>query len=166
MLGDFAQKLLLAVITALLAMMVTFFGGSRQELLIIAYVILAIGISFGIWTINARRHRKEREEKEEEYRRKKDEEDRAWKESLMKRLDRADEADRAILRNELVKAHREWVEKKGYITLESLEVLSKVHIAYNNVGANDIGDKLWNDIMKLPLEEHRTHPEVLGDVLV
>ena len=159
--NEFAQKVLLVVITALVGLVVTFFAGAQQDLQIIAYLVLAIVIGFGIWAINARQHRKQREEEELEYRRKRDEEDKEWKEALMKRLDRGDEVDRAILRNELVKGHREWVERKGYITLESLEVLDKIHTAYNLVVVDndETGDRMWEDIKALPIEEHREKPE-------
>lgn len=161
---DFAQKVLLVVVTALVGLVVTFFAGPRQDLQIIAYLVLAVTISFGIWAINTRRHRRERDEAEEEYRQHHDEEDKAWKDALMSRLDRGDEVDRAILRNELVKGHREWVESKGYITLESLEVLEKIHTAYSLVDGNDIGDKIWDDIRLLPIEEHREAPQTIGEM--
>ena len=161
---DFAQKVLLVVVTALVGLVVTFFAGPRQDLQIIAYLLLAVSIGFGLWAINARRHRKEREAADEKYRQHRDEEDKAWKDALMARLDRGDKVDRAILRNELVKGHREWVERKGYITLESLEVLEKIHTAYNLVDGNDIGDKIWNDLRRLPIEEHREAPQTIGEI--
>ena len=159
--SDFAQKVLLVVVSGLIGLIVTFFAGSQQDLQIVAYLVLIVVIGFGIWAINAREHRKRREEEELEYRKKHDEEDREWKEALMKRLDRGDEVDRAILRNELVKGHREWVERKGYITLESLEVLDKIHTAYNLVVVDDdeTGDRMWEDIKALPIEEHREKHE-------
>ena len=60
-----------------------------------------------------------------------------------------------MLRSDLVRLHREWVEEKGYITLEALEVAKRTHGAYNSVHGNDIGDKLWNDINALPIDEKR-----------
>ena len=152
---DFAQKVLLAVISVLVGLVITFIAGPRQDLQIIAYLVLAMAIAFSIWAINARQHRKEREQSEKEYREKHDAEEKAWRLELLHRLDRGDEVDKAILRNELVKGHREWVERKGYITLESLEVLDKIHRAYNLVDGNEIGDKMWEDIKRLPIEEHR-----------
>lgn len=161
---DFAQKVLLVVVTALVGLVITFFAGPRQDLQIIAYLVLAVSIAFGIWAINARKHRKEKDVADAEYRKQHDREDREWKEALMERLDRGDEVDKAILRNELVKGHREWVERKGYITLESLEVLDKIHTAYVLVGGNDIGDKMWRDIKELNIEEHRETPRSIREV--
>lgn len=161
---DFAQKVLLVVITALVGVVTTFVAGPRQDIQIVIYLVLAMAVGFALWAINARNHRKKREEAEAKYREQHDKEDREWKDALMARLDRGDEVDLAILRNELVKGHREWVGKKGYITLESLEVLEKIHRAYALLDGNDIGDKMWEDIKKLNIEEHREKPHTIREV--
>lgn len=62
---------------------------------------------------------------------------------------------RALLRNELVRMHREWVETKGYITLEALEFARQTYEAYHAIGGNGTGTHLFKDMCKLPIKEER-----------
>nr|AHF24287.1 hypothetical protein [uncultured bacterium Contig1770] len=62
---------------------------------------------------------------------------------------------RALLRNELVRMHREWVEQKGYITLEALEFARQTYDAYHAIGGNGTGTKLFEDMEALPIMEER-----------
>ena len=71
------------------------------------------------------------------------------------RFDEVDKANRLLLRNELVSAHREWVEEKGYITLEALEYVDETYTCYHDRGGNGSGTRLWEDIHNLPIREHR-----------
>ena len=160
--NDFAQKALWVALPSAIAAGITLAPGPAVEVQFIAYGVLALIAMAGIWATNARKHRKEREEEERERERKREEaEQKRWDDlntrldSIDERLGRSEESDRAMLRSDLVRAHREWVEEKGYITLEALEVVSKTHEAYNRVHGNDTGDKLWEDIRALPIDEKR-----------
>lgn len=62
---------------------------------------------------------------------------------------------RALLRNELVRMHREWVEQKGYITLEALEYARQTYEAYHAIGGNGTGTKLFEDMEALQIKEER-----------
>lgn len=156
------QKALWVAVPAFLGAVVTLFAGTRIELQVIAWGVLAIVAAFGWWTVNARKHRMEREDAEAKRQQEREEaEQKRWDDlnsrldEINERLDMSEESDRAMLRSDLVRAHREWVEEKGYITLEALEVVSKTHEAYNRVHGNDTGDKLWEDIRALPIDEKR-----------
>lgn len=59
---------------------------------------------------------------------------------------------RTLLRNEMVAAHREYVEERKSITLESLEYVEETYEAYHALGGNGSGTKLWEDIKRLPIE--------------
>ena len=63
------------------------------------------------------------------------------------------EGVRTLLRNELVSAHREWVEEKGYITLEALEYMKRTFESYHALKGNGSGDKLWKDLKALPVKD-------------
>lgn len=159
---DFAKKALWVVLPIAIATGITLVPGPAAEVQFIAYALLVLIAMAGIWATNAKKHRIEREEAEAKRERERDQaEQKRWDDlnarldSIDERLDRSEETDRAMLRSDLVRGHREWVEEKGYITLEALEVLSKTHEAYNKVGGNDTGDKLWQDINALPIDEKR-----------
>ena len=87
---------------------------------------------------------------EEEERRR---EERAEEEAEKREAERM--ALRALLRNELVRMHREWVEQKGYITLEALEFAKQTYDAYHALGGNGTGTRLYKDMRKLPIKEER-----------
>ena len=59
---------------------------------------------------------------------------------------------RSLLRAEIVSEHRKWM-KRGYCPLESKEYLTRNHAAYKGLGGNDIGDSLYEQVMKLPTKE-------------
>jgi hypothetical protein len=63
---------------------------------------------------------------------------------------------RSIIRAELVRAHREWVEEKGYITLEAREYVQRTYESYHALGGNGVGTTLYNDLMALPIREDIT----------
>ena len=160
--NDFAQKALWVALPSAIAAGITLAPGPAVEVQFIAYGILALIAMAGIWATNARKHRKEREAEERKREKKREEaEQKRWDDlntrldDIDERLDRGEKADRAMLRSDLVRLHREWVEEKGYITLEALEVAKRTHEAYNNVNGNDIGDLLWEDIRALPIDEKR-----------
>ena len=159
---DFAKKALWVALPVALAAGITLIPGPAAEVQFVAYAVLVLIAMAGVWATNAKKHRIEREEEErknEEEREKLDQE--RWDklngrlDDINERLDKSDLADKAMLRAELVRAHREWVEEKGYITLEAHEYTSKIHEAYNAVGGNDTGDKLWKEIDALPIDEKR-----------
>lgn len=59
---------------------------------------------------------------------------------------------KTLLRNELVAAHREWVEEKGFVTLEALEYIQDTYKCYHALKGNSSGTKLWEDINALPVK--------------
>lgn len=59
---------------------------------------------------------------------------------------------RSLLRAEIVSEHRKWT-KRGYCPLESKEYLTRNHAAYKGLGGNNIGDSLYEQVMKLPTNE-------------
>lgn len=60
---------------------------------------------------------------------------------------------RTLLRNELVEAHREYVEEDHCIRLESLEYVEETYKSYHDLGGNGSGTKLWEDIKSLPIKD-------------
>ena len=150
-LSDFSQKVLWIAVPSLIGIGTTVYAGDRMDLQIIAYAVLVLVAMFGVWVTNASKHRKEREAAEERYRQEKDAEEQEWRQELKERLDRGDKSDRVLLRNELVSMHREWVEEKGYITLEPLEYAKNTYEVYHELKGNGSGTKLWKDIQALPV---------------
>ena len=141
---DFHLKALWVALPSLIGVGVTLFAGESLELKVIAYGVLALVAAFGVWATNARVHRKEREQEERE-----------WRDALISRLDRGDKADRVLLRNELVRMHREYAEERGCITLEALEYAQNTYETYHELGGNGSGTKLFEDIRALPIKEGR-----------
>lgn len=137
---DFHMKALWVALPSLIGVGVTLFAGESLELKVIAYGVLALVAAFGVWATSARTDRKEREREERE-----------WRDALMARLDRGDKADRVLLRNELVRMHREYAEEKGHISLEALEYAQNTYDTYHELGGNGSGTKLWEDIRALPV---------------
>jgi len=56
---------------------------------------------------------------------------------------------RSLLRSEIVNEHRRWT-KRGYCPLASKEYLTRCHSAYKELGGNDIGDALYEQVTNLP----------------
>lgn len=149
--SDFSQKMLWVAVPTLVGVATTFYAGDRLDLQIISYAVLVLIATFGVWITNARAHRKEREKAEEAYRQEKDAEERKWRHELKERLDRGDKSDRVLLRNELVRMHRDWFEERGYITLEALEYAENTYEVYHELKGNGSGTKLWEDLKVLPI---------------
>ena len=161
------------MIPLLVGGVVTMFTTLNQEMQIIIWGVMALIVMFGLWASRAKAIRKAREQVERErWDKLLEKQDKNWTElhadldehfgkidqrfdEMDQRFDLSEESDRSLLRNELVKMHREWVEQKGYITLEALEYADRIHDAYNDVDGNDTSDQLWKDLHNLPLEERR-----------
>lgn len=58
----------------------------------------------------------------------------------------------ALLRNEIVVAHRTYSEK-GFCSIEDKRNIAEMYQAYHNLGGNDIATALKNQILELPNEE-------------
>ncbi len=83
-------------------------------------------------------------------RRKKTEEDSAdkeWKIAMGNGM-------RSILRNDLVKTHREYVVHKGSCPLVVKEITERNYVAYHDLKGNGTAAKLFQDIMELPINEN------------
>lgn len=72
-------------------------------------------------------------------------ESRAWREAMTAGM-------RSLLRAEIISEHRKWT-AKGRCPLGVKEYITRCHTAYVGVGGNDIGDALYDQIMKLPAGE-------------
>lgn len=59
---------------------------------------------------------------------------------------------RTILRNELIKTHREYVEKGLPVPLAVKEYTEKTYCDYHELDGNGTGTSLYNDIMDAPTE--------------
>lgn len=137
---DFLQKALWVALPLAIAALVTLVPGPATEVRAIAYGVLALAAAGGLWVGAWRRRGEERDAEERE----------RW-DKLNRRLDMGDRADRVLLRNELVRMHREWVEVEGEITLEALEYAENTFSTYHELGGNGSGTKLWEDIRALPV---------------
>lgn len=69
-------------------------------------------------------------------------ENRLWRQAMESGL-------RSLLRSELISEHRKAV-KSGYYDLQSREYVSRVMQSYHSLGGNDIGDQLYDEMVKLP----------------
>jgi hypothetical protein len=56
---------------------------------------------------------------------------------------------KSLLRAELLHEHNKWT-ARGYCPFDSKQYLEKLHSAYNGVGGNSIGDKLYEETISLP----------------
>lgn len=63
------------------------------------------------------------------------------------------EGVKTLLRNELVDAHREYVQERGEISLEALEYVEDTYRCYHAMKGNGSGTKLWEDIKALPIKD-------------
>lgn len=59
---------------------------------------------------------------------------------------------RSLLRAELIHEHRKWVPKNG-ITLDAKEYVQRTYDAYHNLGGNDVGTAMYEELMGLPTKE-------------
>ena len=82
----------------------------------------------------------------------------AWIARKMRALVRTNDAQqdgiRTLLRNELVRLHRDLVEAQGWCTLEDQEYAERTYIAYHELGGNGTGTVLYEDIMALPIKDN------------
>ena len=145
------NRILWILIPLVVGGVISMFSNAQQDVQIIVWGVMVIIAGFGIWASNSKKLRKKREAIET----------RRWA-NLDTRFDKIDselaslqQTDRTLLRNELVSAHREWVEDKGYITLEALEFIDETYKEYHSKGGNNSGTRLWEDIHSLPIREHR-----------
>ena len=59
----------------------------------------------------------------------------------------------SLLRSELVSAHRDYCEKQGYMSLEDKEYVQRTYDAYARLGGNDVGHRLYSELMALTIKE-------------
>ena len=59
----------------------------------------------------------------------------------------------SLLRSELVSAHRNYCEKQGCMSLEDKEYVQRTYDAYAGLGGNDVGHRLYCELMALPIKE-------------
>ena len=59
---------------------------------------------------------------------------------------------RTLLRNELIKTHREYVESSGKCPLAVKEYTERTYKAYHELDGNGTGTTMYEDIMALPVE--------------
>lgn len=74
--------------------------------------------------------------------------------ALVKTNDAQQDGIRTLLRNELVRLHRDLVEAQGWCTLEDKEYVERTYIAYHELGGNGTGTVLYEDIMALPIKDN------------
>ena len=161
LIGELDSRILWVLVPMIIGGIISMFSNVQQDIQIIIWAVMFMIAAFGLWAHSAKMLRKKREKLESK----------RWDrldsrfdnidtrfDEINKRFDLAENTDRTLLRNELVKFHREWVEHKGYITLEALEYVDKVHEAYNKVYGNDTGDQIWRDLHNLPIRENRIKP--------
>lgn len=159
---DIVQRFLWILVPILIGGVTNMFADSRRDIQIIVWLVVLTIIIIGVW-FTATKHRAEVRDAEREEREERRFSDLDAKLSdiesridvMSERFDRIDKSDRALLRNELVRAHREWVEEKGWITLEALEFIDETYDEYHGRGGNGSGTRLWEDIHRLPIMEHR-----------
>lgn len=57
-----------------------------------------------------------------------------------------------LLRTMIIQQHDKYTER-GYAPIYAKEALTKGYIAYRDLGGNDVGTKLYKDVMALPEEK-------------
>lgn len=77
----------------------------------------------------------------------------AWAAASIKRerrkVDAIGEGVRALLRAEVIRAHRDYYEDGVPITLSQRTHLQDVYTAYHDLGGNGTATRLWEDIKEL-----------------
>ena len=77
----------------------------------------------------------------------------AWAVAAIKRerrkVDAVGEGVRALLRAEIIHAHREYYEDARPLTLSQRTHLGDVYTAYHDLGGNGTATKLWDDLKEL-----------------
>lgn len=167
-LTEIVSKLLWVLIPVLVGGMVSMFSNFQFEIQLVMWAVLAVIVCFGLWAHSAKRVRLAREAAEKRH----------WSklmdgldtqfdkvnagfeqvderfDQIESKFDQIDRASAALLRNELIRAHREWVEGKGYITLEALEYIDETYDSYHLAGFNGSGTRIWEDLHNLPIREN------------
>lgn len=60
-----------------------------------------------------------------------------------------------LLRAEIIRCHDKYI-NKGFCPIYARESLSRIYVAYHNLGGNDVATDLYKDTLKLPTEaEHK-----------
>lgn len=60
-----------------------------------------------------------------------------------------------LLRAEIIRCHDKYM-NKGFCPIYARESLSRIYVAYHNLGGNDVATDLYKDTLKLPTEaEHK-----------
>jgi hypothetical protein len=68
---------------------------------------------------------------------------------IIDRLDALEDADRSLLRAELIRLHKRGV-SAGCATLEEQEYMERTYRSYHRLGGNGIGTRLHDEFMSLP----------------
>ena len=174
--NEFDSRILWVLIPIAVGGGVSMFSNFQQDIQIIIWAVMFIIGGAGVWTVNARKLRKKRERHEDQrgddFEAKLDEKFdninerfdsvNARFDEVDRRFDVSEASDKTLLRNEIIKMHREYCQTKGYIILQALEYVDRLHDQYNAVHGNDTGDKLWEEMHKLPVydSEAVVPPEV------
>lgn len=72
-----------------------------------------------------------------------------------RRIEALSDGVTSLLRSELVRAHRDYCEQQGYLTLEQREFIQRTYSAYKSLGGNDVGHILYGELMELKTKEER-----------
>lgn len=156
--NEIIYKALWVVVPIVIGWAVNMFTEVAYGIQVIVWCIIALVILLGLLMHHMRVVDRQKIELEKArwklFDRRFDEVDKRFDE-VDRRFDEVDKANRLLLRNELVSAHREWVEEKGYITLEALEYVDETYACYHDRGGNGSGTRLWEDIHALPIRELR-----------
>lgn len=76
----------------------------------------------------------------------------AGKEEREKRDQAMEQGMRALLRQQLIDYHKEYVASGGPCPVRIKEQATSVHSAYVALGGNGTGTQLWNEIMEAKVE--------------
>ena len=80
----------------------------------------------------------------------------AWLSTAVKKLTNREQAERegiqCLLRAEIIRQHEKY-QKLGYCPIYAKEALKKEYTAYHELGGNDVASRLFEEVMKLPVEK-------------
>ena len=165
--SETVSKILWILVPVLIGGIISIFSNFQLEVQFVMWGVLAVIVFFGLWANNAKRIRKRRESVDKQHWAKlMDGLDEQFEkvtasfahvnerfDEVDDKFDRIDRANATLLRSELISAHRAWVERKGYITLEALEYVDETYAEYKATGANGSGTRIWEDLHNLPIIE-------------
>ena len=158
--AELMGKVLWILVPVIIGGCVSMFSSLRWDIQLILWGLLFVIVAFGLWAHNSKKLRRKRDTMEKErWQHLTDGLDQSFEkidhrfDELDRRFDESDKTDKMLLRNELVAAHRRWVEECGYITLEALEYITELYEEYAAKGGNGSGEKLYLDIKALPINE-------------